>query len=131
MRHLTTLIGALVLLFLVPGWVSAGMDLTENELDEIGAAGTTSLLDVYLLANPSVRSVSYTSNGQTQVKVDGKPVPTSSNGQPIALHTTTTSLGGTQNGLDVALLQKNKSSVVGVNTTFAIPSSGGGLGAKR
>src|SRR6185295_13126120 len=130
MRHLAALIGALVLLFLVPVWVSAAMELTENELDEIGAAGTTSLLDVYLLANPSVRSVSYTSNGQTQVKVDGKEVPTSSSGQPVALHTKTTSLGGTQNGLDAALLQKNKSSVVGVNTTFAIPSSsGGGLGA--
>ena len=132
MRHLTAILAALILLVFDPGWVSAGMELTENELDEIGAAGTTSLLDVYLLANPSVRSVSYTSNGQTQVKVDGKPVPTSSNGQPIALNTKTTSLGGTQNGLDVALLQKNKSSVVGLNTTFAIPSSsGGGLGAKR
>ena len=132
MRHLTAILAALILWVFDPGWVSAGMELTENELDEIGAAGTTSLLDVYLLANPSVRSVSYTSNGQTQVKVDGKPVPTSSNGQPIALNTKTTSLGGTQNGLDVALLQKNKSSVVGLNTTFAIPSSsGGGLGAKR
>src|SRR6185295_6625242 len=120
MRHLAALIGALVLLFLVPGWVSAGMELTENELDEIGAAGTTSLLEVYLVANPSASSISYTSkNSHTQVKVDGKEVPTSSSGQPVALHTRTTSLGGTQNGLDVALLQKNKSSVVGVNTTFA------------
>ena len=125
MRRLIAIMAVMMLLSLNSGWAFAGtkVELTENEMDDInaaGAAGPVFGLEVLLL---QFRSIGFTSNGQTSITVNGFPQPVvtqpktpSSNFHPVALVTKTTSLGS-QSGLPgVGLIQSTKSNIVGFNT---------------
>ncbi len=121
MRRFIAIFAIVVLLDLVPGWASAGskVELTDGQMDEVSAAGPTSFLDVYLLTNPEVHSITVNSSGSNfSVTVNGAAapvVPTSppagTTTQPLQLLTQTKVLGS-QSGLNLGLIQKSSSSLV-------------------